>query len=236
MLKIINSLSIVIPIFNEERRLQKSLRKIIKFIKNKKVEVIFINDGSTDLSLKTLEEFKKNNKKIKIINLKKNIGKGGAIRRGIKKAKYQWILTIDIDLSVPITEILSWLKNNYINNKNYIYFGSRSNKKSKVRSKIYRDIFGKILSILINLLLDIKITDTQCGFKLYKNKIAKKLFSKITRTGYEHDIELTLLARNHNITIKELPVTWTHKTGSKVNLLVDSIKVLWSIIILKTRY
>jgi len=236
MLNIINSLSIVIPIFNEEQRLLKSLKKIKKFIKNKKIEVIFINDGSFDLSRKIVEEFIINNNKIRIINLKKNIGKGGALKKGIQKAKYQWILTLDIDLSVPITEILSWLKNKYINNENFIYFGSRSNKKSKVKSKIYRDIFGKILSMLINLLLNLKISDTQCGFKLYKSNIAKQLFSKITRTGYEHDIELALLAKKSNLTIKELPVTWTHKSGSKVNLLVDSIKVLWSIIILKIRY
>lgn len=236
MLNIINSLSIVIPIFNEEQRLLKSLKKIKKFIKNKKIEVIFINDGSFDLSRKIVEEFIINNNKIRIINLKKNIGKGGALKKGIQKAKYQWILTLDIDLSVPITEILSWLKNKYINNENFIYFGSRSNKKSKVKSKIYRDIFGKILSMLINLLLNLKISDTQCGFKLYKSNIAKQLFSKITRTGYEHDIELALLARKSNLTIKELPVTWTHKSGSKVNLLVDSIKVLWSIFILKIRY
>lgn len=236
MISRINSLSVIIPIFNEEKRLINSLKKIKKFIRNKKIEIIFVNDGSTDLSQKTIQTFVKDNKKTKIINLKKNIGKGGALKEGIKVAKYQWILTLDLDLSVPITEILLWLKNKYINNKYSVYFGSRSNKKSKVRSKIYRNIFGKILSILINFILNIKIADTQCGFKLYKNNIAKNLFSKVTRPGYEHDIELTLLARDKNIAIKELPVTWTHKSGSKVNLFVDSIKVLWSIIILKIRY
>ena len=236
MSKIINSLSVVIPIFNEEKRLIKSLIIIKKFIKNKKIEIIFVNDGSTDLSQKIIEKFIKSNDKTTIINLKKNIGKGGALKAGIKRAKNQWILTLDIDLSVPIKEILLWQKKKYIDNENFIYFGSRSNNESKVRSKIYRNIFGKILSILINLLLNIKISDTQCGFKLYKYNVAKKLFSKVTRTGYEHDIELTLLARDNNIAIKELPVTWTHKNGSKVNLLIDSIKVLWGIIIFKIRY
>ena len=92
------------------------------------------------------------------------------------------------------------------------------------------------MSILINFILRIKIADTQCGFKLYTKSVAKKIFSKITRLGYEHDIEIVLIARNNNIAIKELPVSWTHKSGSKVNIIVDSIKVLFSIIILRIRY
>ena len=236
MIKSINSLSIIIPIFNEEKRLIKSLNKIKKFIKNKKIEVIFVNDGSGDLSKKIIQNFVKKYKKINIINLRKNVGKGGALKKGIKRAKNQWILTLDLDLSVPITQILLWSKNKYIDNNFSIYFGSRSDKKSKVRSKIYRNVIGKTLSILINFILRIEIADTQCGFKLYKKSVAKKIFSKITRLGYEHDIEIALIARNNNIPIKELPVSWTHKSGSKVNILVDSIKVLFSIIILRMRY
>jgi dolichyl-phosphate beta-glucosyltransferase len=236
MIKPINSLSIIIPIFNEEKRLTKSLIKIKKFIKNKKIEVIFVNDGSVDLSKKIIQDFVKKNKKINIINLKKNIGKGGALKKGIERAKKQWILTLDLDLSVPITQILLWSKNKYIDNNFLIYFGSRSDKKSKIKSKIYRNVIGKTLSILINFILRIKIADTQCGFKLYNKSVAKKIFSKITRLGYEHDIEIVLIAKNNNIAIKELPVSWTHKSGSKVNIIVDSIKVLFSIIILRIRY
>ena len=91
MIKSINSLSIIIPIFNEEKRLIKSLNKIKKFIKNKKIEVIFVNDGSGDLSKKIIQNFVKKNKKINIINLRKNVGKGGALKKGIKRAKNQQV-------------------------------------------------------------------------------------------------------------------------------------------------
>ena len=84
--------------------------------------------------------------------------------------------------------------------------------------------------------LNIKIQDTQCGFKLYKSNIGKLLFSRITRNGYEHDIEISIIAQNKKILIKELPVTWVHKEGSKVNILIDSIKVFLSIVMLKIRY
>lgn len=236
MNKIINSLSITIPIYNEEKRLNKSLIEINKFIKNKNIEVILINDGSTDSSEQIIKKFIKTNKKFKIINLKKNKGKGGALKAGVMQAKSKWILTIDLDQSVPVSQILTWLKKKYITNKFLIYFGSRNHKKSIIRSRIYRRIFGKILIFLINFILNIKIQDTQCGFKLYKSHVGKLLFSKITRNGYEHDIEISMIAKNINIPIKELPVKWVHKSGSKVNMLIDSIKVLFSIVILKIRY
>lgn len=236
MIKVTNSLSIIIPLFNEEKRLNKSLIKINKFIKNKNIEVILINDGSFDKSEKIIKKFINNKKKFSVINLKKNIGKGGALKTGVMKAKSKWILTMDLDLSVPISQILTWHKKKYVTDKFLIYFGSRNHDESIIRSKIYRRIFGKILSFFINFILNIKIQDTQCGFKLYKSNIGKLLFSKITRNGYEHDIEITMIARNKKILIKELPVTWIHKEGSKVNILIDSIKVFLSIIMLKIRY
>jgi dolichyl-phosphate beta-glucosyltransferase len=236
MIKVTNSLSIIIPLFNEEKRLNKSLIKINKFIKNKNIEIILINDGSFDKSEKIIKKFINNKKKFSVINLKKNIGKGGALKTGVMKAKSKWILTMDLDLSVPISQILTWHKKKYVTDKFLIYFGSRNHDESIIRSKIYRRIFGKILSFFINFILNIKIQDTQCGFKLYKSNIGKLLFSKITRNGYEHDIEITMIARNKKILIKELPVTWIHKEGSKVNILIDSIKVFLSIIMLKIRY
>jgi dolichyl-phosphate beta-glucosyltransferase len=236
MIKVTNSLSIIIPLFNEEKRLNKSLIKINKFIKNKNIEIILINDGSFDKSEKIIKKFINNKKKFSVINLKKNIGKGGALKTGVMEAKSKWILTMDLDLSVPISQILTWYKKKYVTDKFLIYFGSRNHDESIIRSKIYRRIFGKILSFFINFILNIKIQDTQCGFKLYKSNIGKLLFSKITRNGYEHDIEITMIARNKKILIKELPVTWIHKEGSKVNILIDSIKVFLSIIMLKIRY
>ena len=236
MIKVTNSLSIIIPLFNEEKRLNKSLIKINKFIKNKNIEIILINDGSFDKSEKIIKKFINNKKKFSVINLKKNIGKGGALKTGVMEAKSKWILTMDLDLSVPISQILTWYKKKYVTDKFLIYSGSRNHDESIIRSKIYRRIFGKILSFFINFILNIKIQDTQCGFKLYKSNIGKLLFSKITRNGYEHDIEITMIARNKKILIKELPVTWIHKEGSKVNILIDSLKVFLSIIMLKIRY
>ena len=229
-------LSIVVPIFNEEIRLKKNLIKIRNFIKNRNIEVILINDGSTDRSKKIIEEFIKKNKKIKIISLNNNLGKGGALKYGILKINNKFILTMDLDLSVNISQVYDWFKQKYVQTNCTVYFGSRNHEKSIIQYKLYRKLIGVTLNLITKFLLNIKIKDTQCGYKLYLNNSAKFLFSRITRTGYEHDIELAIIAQNKNINIKELPVKWKHKNGSKVNVITDSIKFLVGIIKLKIKY
>ena len=113
----INSISIILPIFNEERRIKENLIKIkkfnlAKFIKIK--EFILVNDGSKDNTKNIIDNFIKKNKKViknlKLINHKKNLGKGAALKTGIKKAKNQWILTSDIDFSVSLFELKNWIE------------------------------------------------------------------------------------------------------------------------------
>ena len=141
-----------------------------------------------------IENFIKENRKFKnikfrLVKLKKNSGKGAAIKNGVAKSKNKWILTSDIDFSVPLSELERWIRKNYLKKKNLVYFGSRTHEKSNVNSKFYRKIIGNFLRYLISSILGIKIKDTQCGFKLYEASIAKKLFKKIKFYGYEHDID-----------------------------------------------
>ena len=92
------------------------------------------------------------------------------------------------------------------------------------------------MRVLISFILGIKISDTQCGYKLYKKNIAKNLFSKLKFLGYEHDIEIVLLLKKQNIKIKELPVSWKHVDHSKVNIIQDSIKTFIKLFYIKLKY
>lgn len=236
----ISSLSIVIPIFNEEKRILNSLSRVKFFfykIKKKiKTEFIFVDDGSTDNSLLLLKKFlKKNFIKNKIILLKKNQGKGAALKAGVLNSDYSWILTCDLDMSVPLNEVSKWIKKNYIKKNCELYFGSRNHNKSIINAKIYRKILGNIFKLIIKFFLRIKIRDTQCGFKLYKNKIAKKIFNKLTLVGFEHDLEIVIIARKLKKNIIELPVNWTHKSNSKLNLFIDTFKMVYGIILLSLK-
>ena len=238
----IKSLSIILPLYNEEKRLKKTFLDIIKFKKKSKIkflEFVLIDDGSNDNSHRLIQNFIKKYKKkkiFKLVKMSKNQGKGAALKKGVKEASANWILTSDIDFSVSLFEIEKWLKKKYINNTNQVYFGSRPHVKSKVESKIYRKIIGGFLSLMNLFFLRINIKDTQCGFKLYKKLIAKDIFSKIKFLGYEHDIEIVLLLTKKNIKIVELPVTWKHAPFSKVNVVTDSIKIFINFFLIKIKY
>ena len=234
----IKSLSVVFPLYNESKRLHYTFYDIEKFRKKKlikNIEYIFVDDGSTDTSIKILNNFlnKKKFLKYKIIKIKKNLGKGNALKKGIFLSKNEWILTLDADISVSLLQLNDWIKKKYIKNNTFIYFGSRNLKNSKIEFKIHRKILGIMFSFLLNMMFQVNIKDTQCGFKLYKNKVAKLLFKKIRDNGYVHDVEVVLLSKKYNYSLKELPVAWTHKNDSKLNLLTDTFKMFYNLIKIK---
>jgi dolichyl-phosphate beta-glucosyltransferase len=232
----IKSISIIYPIYNEQKRLSKTIRDIKKFDKSNnsiKKEYILVNDGSTDNTLSIIKKNFKNNKRVKIINYRINRGKGYALKLGVAHSKNHWILTTDSDCSVSNFQLNSWIKNNYINNKNFIYFGSRNLLKSVVEKKLARIIVGNIFIFLSKFLFQINLSDTQCGFKLYKSTYAKKIFKRILTDGYMHDIEICIIANKLNLKIIELPVKWTHMPDSKINFFIDSIKIIFNLLKIK---
>ena len=236
----IKNLSIIYPIFNEEKRLFNIFQDIKKF--NKKThhinkEYIFVNDGSFDNSKKKIKDFIKLNKnskiQYKIISYGINKGKGYALKSGVLNSTKKWILTTDSDCSVSNFQILKWIKKNYINKKNMIYFASRNHPISHVKKIKSREIIGAIFRFIISLMFNIKISDTQCGFKLYKANIAKKIFSKIKTNGYMHDLEICIISKKMKYVINELPVIWKHKFEGKINFFKDSIKIISSLVMIK---
>jgi dolichyl-phosphate beta-glucosyltransferase len=236
----IKSLSIVYPIFNEENRLVNIFLDIKKFNKKTKYinkEYIFVDDGSIDKSKLILENFiKKNlNKKIdyRIVSCNKNKGKGYALKRGVNKSSKKWILTSDADCSVSNFQLIEWLKKDYISIKNKIYFSSRNHPSSKVKKIKIRELIGGLFRLFINMFFEVKISDTQCGFKLYSSLEGKKVFNKIKTNGYMHDLEIYLIAKKMMIDIKELPVNWKHKPEGKIRFLKDFVKIFFSLIKIK---
>ena len=236
----IRSVSIIYPIYNEEKRLKDIFNDIKKF--NKKTnyinkEYIFVDDGSTDYTKQKIKSFIKENKKIKnkykIISYRVNKGKGYALKSGVLISTKKWILTTDSDCSVSNFQLLRWIKKGYIKRKYKIYFGSRKHSSSKVKRIKTREIIGAIFRFAISLMFNIKISDTQCGFKLYKSNIAKKIFSKIKTNGYMHDLEICIISRKMNYVINELPVIWKHKFEGKISFFKDSIKIISNLVMIK---
>ena len=235
-------ITVVIPLYNEEKRLNKLIKGIKNFSKvkiNKSYEFIFVDDGSTDDTAKKISQFidkiKKNKHKYKLIKSTDNFGKGNALKLGVKAAKNNWIFTMDADLSVDLPQIIKWTKK-YNFTDNHAYFGSRNHPQSILKYKYYRKLIGNILQILVFLFIDRKIKDTQCGFKFYNKKYIKKIFRSLKVNGFAHDIELVFLLKKEGIEIKELPIKWKHVDNSQMNPFLESISFFFQFCILLIKY
>ena len=236
--------SIIIPLYNEELRLNYCFDIVEKFLKNNKrffFEIIFVDDGSIDQSKNKILKFINKNKnknfntKIKLISYTKNVGKGYAIKKGILISKSKWILTCDLDMSVLPEQYLTWKRRKLIKDTNCAYIASRSHYNSKIKSKFIRRRLGGILKLILFNFFSLKISDTQCGFKVFHSSYIKKIFNKIKCYDYAFDVETMLLLNNSNIKIIELPVSWVHRPGSKVHLIKDSVKFFLDLLTLKRR-
>ncbi|MFH0831793.1 MAG: dolichyl-phosphate beta-glucosyltransferase [archaeon] len=217
-----NSLSVIIPAYNEEKRISRTINLILSYLqhRNYSLEIIVVNDGSTDNTLQAVRKIK--GKAIKIITYSKNQGKGYAVRKGMLAAKNNLALLCDADLSTPIEELGNFMK--FVKN-NDIIVGSRVLPGHKIVRKqpFFRVMLGRLFIGIIKIVLGTDIQDTQCGFKLFKN--CKSLFKKQKIRGFAFDVEILALAKKQGMSILELPIVWKNAAGSKVNPLGDSLRM-----------
>lgn len=223
-------LSIIIPVFNEEKIISKTISTILRYLDQqypKKAELIIVNDGSTDRTAEIVESYK--SPKIKFVNYSPNHGKGYALKHGVAKASGRYIYIADTDLATPITEVDNFLK--HIKSYDCV-IGSRAARGAKEKSSKIRILAGQFGNAVINLLLDLQIEDTQCGFKMFKSAL-KETFTSCKTDGFGYDFEFLLKVRQKNATIKEIPVKWVAGEKSSVNFwsyfrtLFELIKIWW---------
>jgi dolichyl-phosphate beta-glucosyltransferase len=155
------------------------------------------------------------------------------VRRGVLDSTYRLILISDADLSTPIEEVeklFFWLCEGY-----NVVIGSRGLRESEIvkRQPWYRQNMGRLFNLFVKMLLLDGINDTQCGFKLFPNKIAKKLFSGSRINRFAFDVEILFLARKSEYKIKEVPVRWINSPSSKVRILQDSASMFLDLIRIK---
>ncbi|MFA6391515.1 MAG: dolichyl-phosphate beta-glucosyltransferase [Patescibacteria group bacterium] len=212
---IFKAFSLVIPVYNEEKRIKKSLERIVQYLDKKcdEYEIIIVDDGSTDRTLEVINEV--SNDRFRIIKSEKNRGKGFAVKKGMLTAKYEYVLFSDADLSTPIEEIEKFEQ--YAADFDII-IGSRAIKGSniEIHQSKFKEFLGRVGNRLIQLVLLPGIQDTQCGFKLF-NKKSTAIFEKQTIDRWGFDFEILWLARKMGFKIKEVPVHWINDFGTKVS-------------------
>ncbi len=227
-------ISIVIPAYNEEKRIEKSLSEIKKYCENnfQEYEVIVVDDCSNDKTNEIVGRYADSN--IKLLKNKLNRGKGYSVKMGMLAAKYPMVLFSDSDLATPINELKNFI--DYIEQGYDIVIASRNlcDSDIKVKQPFYRQIMGKFFPFLVNVIALKGFKDTQCGFKLFKTGAAKRINKLQTLERFSFDVEILFIARKLGYKIKEAPVVWIDKEGSKVNPIHDSFKML--IDLFKIRY
>jgi dolichyl-phosphate beta-glucosyltransferase len=213
-------LSIVIPAFNEEARLPASLGAISAYLAARpsapRVEVIVVDDGSSDATASRAEEAgHRHGLDLRVLRLPKNRGKGFAVRTGCLEAAGRLVLVSDADFSTPIYE---WEKLAAANAP--VAIGSRAVDESLVkdRQSLGRRAMGKLFNRIVRLLLVPGIRDTQCGFKLFTREAARAVFSRTKVDRFAYDVEALLLARQLGYAIAEVPVLWFNSADSRVTL------------------
>jgi len=228
------SLSIIIPCFNEYARLYKNLPIISEYCDRfKDIEIIFVNDGSTDNTLKLLNFYIKYNKTMKIISYEQNKGKGYAVRTGIKAATKDLILFMDADLATDLSCIEKAITKAKYMKKDFMLIGNREDKKSKVEASIFRTFIGRIFVILQRIILGMNYPDTQCGFKLMSKSVVKQISDDLQVDRWAFDVEMLYVCKQYHITVKSMPVIWHDVAGSKVHPMKDSYKMFLELLRIK---
>lgn len=221
------TLSLVIPMYNEENRLTLAIEQIKCGIKSESLllsEVIFVNDGSVDTTLAKVRKYavslrKKLKIPVEIITYQDNRGKGFAVRTGMLKAHSDYSLLADVDMSTPLSEITKL--DPYVQDGGKVIIGTRKNGESTVvvAQPRYRQIMGKAFTWLTQKFLDVQVTDFTCGFKLFSRDARIQIFSnsKIDRWGY--DAEIMFLAQKYDFSIKEKALLWYNDERTNVSVL-----------------
>jgi len=219
------NISIVIPAYNEEKRIEPTLKKIITYLNSNfvKYEIIIVDDCSKDMTYKIISKYKMDN--IKILRNKMNMGKGYSVKKGILNARYNLVLFSDSDLATPIEELKNFI--DYIKKGYDIVIASRNLEESnvKVKQHLYKQLMGKTFLLLVNIVTGLKFKDTQCGFKLFKKDIIQKIIKLQTIDRFSFDTEILFIAKKLGYKIKEAPVTWINQKGTKVKPIGDGIKM-----------
>lgn len=224
-------LSIVIPSFNEEKRLAPTLEQIMAYLQKQKYasEILVVDDGSRDRTIEVAQE-KLAGFPHRILTQGFNQGKGAAVKRGMLEAGGEYLLFTDADLSTPIEEVeflILKLENGFD-----VAIGSRdlADSRVEIHQNFLRETMGKTFNRIARLVSFKKIRDSQCGFKCFRREAARDLFQAQKLKGFSFDAEILYLAQKKGYRIAEVPVTWRNSPHSRVRILEDSLRMLWDVI------
>jgi dolichyl-phosphate beta-glucosyltransferase len=236
----IPELSIVIPAHNEAGRILPYLRQITDYCKRqgRSYELLVVDDGSTDGTSLVVERFAKVHSAVQILRLPICKGKGAAVRCGMQSAVGSLQLFADADGATPIQELHRLEK--ALTEGADIAIGSRTlaarHPEFEVHARVYRSVLGSLFNAAVRQCGITGISDTQCGFKLFRRDVAQELFGYASIDGFGFDLELLYLARQRGHRIAEVPVNWSDQPGSKVRVIRDGLAMLRDLTVIRRNH
>lgn len=214
-------LSLIIPAFNEAKKIHLDINAARQFLKSQKYEseVLIVNDGSQDDTQQVAEKLCKDLSDaqitFKVLSYGGNRGKGYAIRYGVGQAQGDWIAFADSGLCVPFSYLNSGIEQ--IEKGADYALASRRLKETKIKREqpLYRKVGSKVFWFVVKGLMGVQVSDTQCGFKVYSKKSAHEIFSRVKTDGFMFDIEALLIAKKLKLKHAEFPVEWSNDSDTR---------------------
>ena len=236
-------LSIIVPAYNEERRLPDALERIGAYLAEKGLdaELIVVDDGSRDGTARIVEEARLPGLsaagRLRLIRNRGNRGKGHSVRRGVLDARGIWVLFTDSDLSTPIEDFEKLYKRATAGGHD-IVIGSRGLPDSNIElyQPFHRVFMGQTFNRIVRLMTGLPFRDTQCGFKLMARERVRSLFERMVVDRFAFDVELLFLAHRAGLSVAEEPITWRDSPRSKVGLLGDPLNMLRDVWKIRRRF
>lgn len=223
---------IVIPVYNEEEQVEKSVLKLRQFLTNNfslfSWNIVVADNASTDKTGKIVSELIKKNSKISYLRLEEK-GRGRALKKAWEKSRAEIVAYMDVDLSTHLKHVPELI--NSIKKEKYdISIGSRLLTGSMTKRSLKREIISQIYNLIIKLMHKTKFSDAQCGFKAIKKDVFCKLLPLIQNNEWFFDSELLIIAEKKGYKIHEIPVEWNEDMGSTVKIIptaMEDLKGLW---------
>jgi len=217
-------LSVVIPAWNEERRIGPSLARSVAVLARlvPRHEVLVVDDGSRDNTLAAARAAAGEAHAFRGLVNARNLGKGGAVRRGMLEARGEHVLFCDADESTPMAMLERFLP--YLEEGRPVVIGTRKNREAIIdrHQPWLREHMGKGFTLLAQALAGVRVTDFTCGFKVFRRDAAREIFARQTGLNWSFDAEILFLARHLGYAITEVPVTWSNDEDTRVRLLRDT--------------
>ena len=228
-------LSVVIPMYNETARIRDTVPTLLAYFATQTYphEFVIVDDGSSDGTADLAQELFASAENVRVLRKRPNKGKGAAVRAGMLAAKGDAVLVCDADLATPLEELdkfWRWLDDCYP-----VVIGSRKMAGANIthHQPLWRESLGKVFTWLTNHLATKDISDVTCGFKCFKRDAAQALFSRARLNDWSFDAEVLFIAQSLGYRIKEVPVTWHDKPGTKVRLIKDATRSIQGLMKIK---